>query len=445
MGAGGDPAPAAYLAARAAVAFFGVVNVALLYLLGTRLVGTRAALAAALLAVSPVGVQTAHMVRPDVALETLALLALLAFEHVGERPSGDVRSGLALGAAVALKFTGVLLAPTYLARRLLAPGRPVRGAILAASVATVAFVALSPYAVLHAPAFFEGVTTQIGYHYEEGHQPAASYAARLGGYASIWPKALGPVGAALAPADLAVAAGQWRRWAPLVALPLVTAAAMATSEIRFDRHMVPSFGVVALLAGAAVDALARRRVALVAVAAAVTAFFPLAASVSYVRELARPGTRDLALDWVEANVQPGARILSAVPGLGFDKTRYEVLEVPRKRKAARIQALHSDVVVTAGAEARTVLRDVAPAFVARPRSPFAGPPIQVRLVPLARRALYRPVPLLGAACAPRCPGPQRAPSSTASRTPDGGRPGRSGAGSGSKSRCPSPRSSAGSS
>src|SRR6185369_15491760 len=79
------------LAARAVVALFGVAAVALTYVLGARFVGRGGGLAAALLvAVSPVEVFTAHMVRPDVALEVLVLLAFLAFLRLGPDPRGDV-------------------------------------------------------------------------------------------------------------------------------------------------------------------------------------------------------------------------------------------------------------------------------------------------------------------------------------------------------------------
>src|SRR6185369_9708678 len=79
-------APGGYLAARAVVAAFGVSSVLLAYWLGRRVAGVWAGMAAALLlAVSPVEVHTAHMVRPDVILESFVLLALLAFDRVGPR------------------------------------------------------------------------------------------------------------------------------------------------------------------------------------------------------------------------------------------------------------------------------------------------------------------------------------------------------------------------
>ena len=67
------PGPSTYLAARTLVAAFGVAACALVDTLGRKAAGPRAGLLAALLlAVSPVAVETAHMVRPAVVLQAFA-------------------------------------------------------------------------------------------------------------------------------------------------------------------------------------------------------------------------------------------------------------------------------------------------------------------------------------------------------------------------------------
>ncbi|HVD77024.1 MAG TPA: glycosyltransferase family 39 protein, partial [Vicinamibacteria bacterium] len=156
----------AYLAARVVVALFGVASVGLTYLLGARLAGRGAGLAAALLvAVSPVEVFTAHMVRPDVALEAFVLLAFLAFLRLGPDARGDLLSGVALGAATAVKFTGVLLAPSYLAQRLGAPGCRLSRLALAGGASLVAFTLCSPFTILHFGDAVRGAHTQVSHHY----------------------------------------------------------------------------------------------------------------------------------------------------------------------------------------------------------------------------------------------------------------------------------------
>ena len=92
----------------------GCLGVWLTYRLALRLAGPVAAAAAGLvLAVSPLAVRTAHMVRLVVAL---AVAALLALEAITRDAPANV-TGTALGAAMAVKFTGVALWPAYLARR----------------------------------------------------------------------------------------------------------------------------------------------------------------------------------------------------------------------------------------------------------------------------------------------------------------------------------------
>src|SRR5262249_702389 len=112
------PGPSWYLWGRRLVGVFGVLSVALVFFLGRKLAGTAAGLTAALFtAVSPVEVRTAHMIRPDVALEAFVLLAFLAFERISPRWRDDLVAGVALGAATAVKWTGVFLAPSYVLYR----------------------------------------------------------------------------------------------------------------------------------------------------------------------------------------------------------------------------------------------------------------------------------------------------------------------------------------
>ena len=142
------PGARAYLLARGVVAAFGVISCALLYRLGVEVAGSRAGLLAALLlAVSPLAVHTAHMVRPDVALQAFALLALLALRRVGESVRGDLGAGAAVGLAISVKFSGAFLLPSYLAQRWTAAGPRLRGTFLAAGAGLAAFVATTKTSV----------------------------------------------------------------------------------------------------------------------------------------------------------------------------------------------------------------------------------------------------------------------------------------------------------
>ena len=213
--------PDAYLAARAVVAAFGVCSVGLTCLLGTRLRGPFVGLSAALLvAVSPVAVQTAHMVRPDVVLEAFVLLAFLGFARVGRRASGDWTAGALVGAATAVKFTGVLLAPAYVAVRLLRPGRRVAGLVLAGTASIAVFAVCSPYSVAEMGRAFGGASTQVAYHYGERPRGAQSLVGMAWTYGLVLRKAVGPLAIALAIAGAVLGRRDWRRFLPLWVFPL---------------------------------------------------------------------------------------------------------------------------------------------------------------------------------------------------------------------------------
>jgi Dolichyl-phosphate-mannose-protein mannosyltransferase/F5/8 type C domain len=355
----GAPGPAAYLAARGVVAAFGVTSVALTFALGTRVVGKGPALAAALLiAVCPIEVQTAHMVRPDVVLETFVLLAFVAFERVDAGRRGDALAGAAMGAAVALKFTGVLLAPCYVLRRLLAP-RPseesmialVTRILLAAAIACSLFMLLSPYSILHFDAALAGARTQVTYHYVERGRGPQAFLGMAATYGLLLFRAMGWLGAALIVAGAVRAIRDWRRWAPLLAFPVLTVAVFSTAEVHHERFLVPTLGILAIVAALPIEAVARFRTSAAWLLALLAAVHPLRLSMDYVSGISQPGTKDLALDWIESNVAEGSRILTSVRDLGIDRRRYEVLAVDRLDERTRTLALDVDVVVSANEEA----------------------------------------------------------------------------------------------
>ena len=163
--AGGSGPPATY-AARAVIAAFGVLSVALTFALARRLLGSAPAAltAAALVAVSPLEVVTAHTLRPDVALEAFALLTLLALARLDGAWRADARAGAALALAISTKFTGVLLLPSFLAARA-CWARLARGLLVAGGVALALGVLFTPYAWLDPQAFLRGARYQVGFHY----------------------------------------------------------------------------------------------------------------------------------------------------------------------------------------------------------------------------------------------------------------------------------------
>lgn len=381
----------AYLAARALVAAFGVASVGLTWLLGRRLRGPFVGLAAALLAaVSPVAVQTAHMVRPDVVLETFALLAFLGFARVGRRASGDWTAGALVGAATAVKFTGVLLGPAYLATRLLRPGRRLAGVALAGTAAAAAFALCSPYSIAELGRALAGATTQVSYHYGERPRGAQSFAGMAFTYGLVWRKALGPLALLLAIAGLALGRRAWRSFLPLWVFPLTVVAVFSTAEVHHDRFVLAALGVCAVLCAEGARGLGRARVP-AALAMAVT---PLLASVQYVRHLHAPGTRDRALDAVVARLGAGQTLVTTLPDLGLDRESYVVLDAEGIDPArARLLARRAALVLARPGLDDALLAGLTPVETIAPANAASGPAL-VLAVPPARSDA--PVELAGA-------------------------------------------------
>ncbi|PYQ05218.1 MAG: hypothetical protein DMF83_15940 [Acidobacteria bacterium] len=379
----------AYLAARVVVALFGVTSVGLTYLLAARLAGRGAGLAAALfVAVSPVEVFTAHMVRPDVALEAFVLLAFLAFLRLGPDWREDLLSGIALGVATAVKFTGVLLAPSYVAQRLGAPGFRVSRLALAAGASLVAFALCSPFTFLHFGVAVRGAHIQVFHHYEVRGRGPEHYLDMAWTYGLGLMKSFGPLGLALVAAGVLLAARDGRRWLGLLVYPLVVIGVLSTAEVHFDRHLVPVLGVLSALAGRAVASVAKRSPVAAVCAAVAAAALPLAASIDYVRGVSVPGTRDILLEWVDENLPAGAHLVSSVSDLGLDRHRYEIVEVPRLDERTRPLVLHADAVISGPGDSEPLVRQLTTLFAAEPPNPHSGPRLVVSAPPPADRPAY---------------------------------------------------------
>lgn len=394
---GAEPPTAnAYLAARAVVAACGVAAVALQFAFARHLMAVGPALfSAALLAVSLVAVQTAHSVRPDVALQVLYLAALIAVLRLDGRAAADLRAGAVLGAAAAIKFSGVFLVPALAARRLLVPGRRARGLLLAGTAAAAAFVIASPYSVLHFGEFVEGVETQVSYHYEESPDPelVKSYGDMVVLYLGIWARALGAPATVLSILGLVAVARAPRRWGPLLLVPATAIAVFATSQVRHDRFLLPALAVAFALAAAGwaeAWTVSRRLAVLIAF---VALGLPLLASVRYVRDVSRPGTGDRAIDWAASALPEQSRVLTRLD-LGLDESRVEVFKVTRLDQ--RAQVLASDFVFATHRDDPAPLAGLVPAATFQPQGRYDGPTITAYAVPDRVRPRRAAIALEGA-------------------------------------------------
>ena len=388
--------PSAYLLSRGVVAAFSVLSVALCARLAQRLWGglAPALVAAALLAVSPVEVETAHMVRPDVVLATFVLFSSLLLLGVGDETKGDLQAGVSIGVATAVKFTGALLAPCYLLRRALSPkGLRWPQVLIAGLAALLAFAVSSPYTFLHARPALLGLRSQVAYHYlaRPGDLGPLGTALTYGG---ILLRALGPVGAALIPVGLWIRRRDWRASLPLLLLPVLTVAVFSTATVHEERFLVPVLGVLAVFASAGAAALFERGVVVAVAVSAAILGPPLVHSLQFLSAISHPGTRDRAADWIERNLPPGARVLTTLGAdLGVDRRRFKVIRVDQLDESSFFPALGMKVIATGPGDDHRLVARLDKLFVAAPESPWSGSRIRLLAPPPELVPVFAPLDL----------------------------------------------------
>jgi len=341
-----------YLVGRTVLMGISVTAVPLTYALARGLMGeTAAAIAALLVAVSPLHARYSQLIRTDGALTSCVLLVLvLAVRGRNSRSMHPyLQAGAAVGAATATKWPGILAGLSVMASLMLPRANgPTRArqlcgmprALAGVALSTLgAFVLCSPFALIDMGNVLKNVRTEAA---RAGVGELAS-----GGVAGpVW-WLQGPLRDALGlPLELlaGTALVGWlvrRRAAELVvlafAVPFFALISFASSP--YERWAVPLVPVVAILAASALDLLSgtmasarvegrstqhpgvRSQFAALAVAAILVA-------PSTMRTFAQgivDDTRTVAKEWFEANVAPQSRVAVEQYGAPISRTRYEVL------------------------------------------------------------------------------------------------------------------------
>ena len=349
-------------AARAVVAGFGVVSVALACLLARPQTGGHGALlAAALLAVSPLEVRSAHYVTPDVVVGTamLAALLVLARGHArGRDPRAETLAGVLLGAATAVKYTGLLLAPAIAVERMGKGGG--RGLWRVALAAAAAFAACAPFAVLQLHR--QGAELAWAFQSYYGRDAAANRFAQGDASAAAAPlaivaTALGPVGCVLALAAFPLSRER-RALLPWLAVVITAVVALAPANLVYPRHLVPVAVVTPLLAAAGWRAVGDRlagrpvRTTVLALLGLATLLPPAAASARLVQRYLRAPAVDRAAEWIEGHVSAPALVAVSLDRLALDPARFEVRTLRSFRELPAEVPEHFDLVVATRREAQ---------------------------------------------------------------------------------------------
>jgi len=346
--------PEAYLVCRVLVASVASVNIWIAGVVARRLGGAWAASGASLaLAVFPLSSAVAHEVRPDLCLETLGLLSLLLFARPRWEKRESGLSGLLVGLATAIKFSGLLFlsgtAVSAWIRRV-----SFKRFLAAALLAFVIVIAATPYALVHADAYLGG-RSELDVYFQ-GLTPLG-LTRHLATYAQAAFSFGGVIGAlTCVAAFLSLDAARRSTWFPWLAHFLLTLGVFSLASIVFPRHLLQVTGGLCVLFGLGIErlALTSRALAVVLLIAALGPAFRSTLDAS--RAQALPSAPDRAKQWIDAHMKEGAVILEsrrdaalgarAGAAIGVDRSRYEFV-TPENPGRAELRLLmpHADLVI----------------------------------------------------------------------------------------------------
>jgi 4-amino-4-deoxy-L-arabinose transferase-like glycosyltransferase len=332
-----------YLAARLVLIALSLGCIAAAWWLGRRAYGVLAGfVAAAMTAVATVHAEYSRMAVTDVPL-TLGVAVTLAL-LVGRQL---IPAGIAIGITAGFKYPGfVLLVPL-----LVAGWREWRRLAVAAALAPVAFLATSPYFLVHLASAVDDVRRVqrdgrrgwLGF--EDDPWTPIAFLDRL------W-EAIGPV-LLIVLAGLALALVH-RTLADRVLVAFVGAycVTLLPLDAHFDRYVLPLIPALGALAGR-FRAIAPVTLLLLAV--------PLVWTIRETRPLVRTDTRVVAHDWMEQNVTDGVLVAADPSTAAPDDVRVLRLALPGpgrptdpERDIARLRELDVGYVLVTGAVADRV-------------------------------------------------------------------------------------------
>ena len=332
-----------YLTARLVIAAFGVGGVAAAWWLGRAAYGRTAGLvASAVVAVETIGIAYAHMAVTDIPMTALITVSL-ALAVTGRLEWAGVAAGLAASA----KYPAVFL----LVPLVVAGWRQWRRLAITLGLAVVAFVATSPYVLVHPhQAWSDASRVQrlardgwLGF--EHDSWALFSFTGKL------W-NGLGPV-LVISVVGLVLALRRRSRTDLILAsFVLVYLVDLLTIRAHFDRYVLPLVPPLAVLAGR------QRSLAPIALGLLIV---PLVWAIGDDVRLTRTDTRVVAQRWIVRHLPPRASVAadSSTPPIG---RRVLDLQLPGpgraydpNRDVARLRREGVDYVLVTGAVADRVL------------------------------------------------------------------------------------------
>jgi hypothetical protein len=326
-----------YMIGRIVAGLMGVIAAGLLFAVGKRLYGAAAGLvAAAFMSFSFLPVFYGHLALNDVPTLLPLTLGLLGAVRIYQRGTlaDYALAGAGLGLASAFKYTAAaLLLPIGIAwalrvwddRERLKP--ELIRLVAAGVIAGLAFCIVNPWAFLTPRGVAYGVREQQSYAGDVqkiGLDDISGWAYYL--WTLTWGFGWIPLGLSLLGAVFAVRR-DWRTALLLLSFIVVFWLFMGQQTRFYGRWLLPVYPFLALLAGYGVVRLAglareRWRTAVGIAIVAVALIQPLTSIVHVNRVLGRTDTRELARDWLDANLPRGERaVIESIASTGFARVR----------------------------------------------------------------------------------------------------------------------------
>lgn len=336
-----------FLLGRLLSAVYSVLTIPLVFLLGRRAFGARAALAATwLTAFYPLLLYYGTTVRTDTAATFFGMLSLwLCFRVLGDPTRRNhLYAGLAIGAACASRYFMLALVPVLLLADFLvflrAPSGRARAELMFSCLfglvaAAATFVILNPYIFLDA-----GLATEQVRHEARGFHPGADGLSRVGNFVwylthaiprtMTWPQTiLAGVGVLMV-----LVRPRAARWV-LAGYALAFLAAISALPLHWQRWVIQVVPILALLAALALDRVvgwvgerqrwdSERQSVVLAVAVAALCLWPGLRCAQMAVRFSRPSTQIRARAWILDNIPPGSRIAQDFYGPPIENLGYNV-------------------------------------------------------------------------------------------------------------------------
>jgi len=346
-----------YLIGRALSAVLSIGTILLLYFIGLRMYNrTVGLLAAVFLTFSLEHTTTSHAMMPDAPMVFFMVLAFFFIWRVYEkgRPRDYILTGLAAGAAMAMKYGGhMMFLPLFLAHvfHILENHEPKKKMVfywplyLSGLVFLAVFILGCPYAVLDLRTFLADFKWQANHLLSEGHfgdsprHSAWLFYFQYGFRDNVgrWTQYLAFGGV------IATIMRRKAREVILLSYPIVLFLMIGGWKTRATRYFLPLAPFFILLAAGFAD-LAGRWIAsrltprlrnvrwarsaafLLPLALGAVAVAPSALqTLRYDQSIARPETRTLARKWIDYNIPPGAKVAMESYGPPISRAAFSII------------------------------------------------------------------------------------------------------------------------